>query len=159
MEVGNFTQASNDLLLAQSMDPSNAELGALAADARRRGTGQRASEHFEKAQMAEATGAHSSALASYRAALEADPRHARAAAAGARAALSAGDLAAARELAQAGIRAAPGMGAAHEASGLVLEAAGDKKEAKKAYERALELDPKLEQAKERLKKLRWGILG
>jgi Flp pilus assembly protein TadD len=48
---------------------------------------------------------------------------------------------------------------AHEALGLVLEAQGDKKEARRALEKAVELDPKLELAKERLRKLRWGILG
>jgi Flp pilus assembly protein TadD len=51
------------------------------------------------------------------------------------------------------------MGLAHEALGLVLEAQGEKKEARRVLERALELDPRLEGARERLKKLRWGILG
>jgi len=41
----------------------------------------------------------------------------------------------------------------------VLEAQGDKKEARRALEKALELDPKLETARDRLKKLRWNILG
>jgi tetratricopeptide (TPR) repeat protein len=159
MQSGNFIQAANDLLLAQSMDPSNAELGELAAEARRRSSAQRASDHFDRAQASEAMGSHAAAVASYRAALEADPRHARAAAAGARAALSAGDLTAAQELAQAGVRAAPGLGFVHESLGLVLEAVGEKKEARKELERAVELDPKLELAKERLRKMRWGILG
>lgn len=159
MQAGNYGQAANDLLLAQSIDPSNAELSALAAEARRRSGAQKATEHYDKALAAEAMGSHGAALAAFRAALEADPRHARAAAAGARAAIAAGDLTAARELAQAGVRAAPGMAAVHEALGLVLEAQGDKKEARRALEKALELDPKLEAARERLKKLRWGILG
>ncbi len=159
MQLGNYSQAANDLLLAQSIDPSNAELAALAAEAKRRSSAQKASEHFEKAVAAEAMGSYAAAVTSYRAALEADPRHARAAAAGARAALSAGDLSSARELAQAGVRAAPGMAMVHEALGLVLEAQGDKKEARRALEKALELDPKLDTARERLKKMRWGILG
>lgn len=159
MQAGNYSRAANDLLLAQSIDPSNAEISALAAEAKRRSDAQKATEHYDKALAAEAMGSHGAALAGFRAALEADPRHARAAAAGARAAIAAGDLTAARELAQAGVRAAPGMAAAHEALGLVLEARGDKKEARRALEKALELDPKLEAARERLKKLRWGILG
>lgn len=159
MESGNYGQAANDLLLAQGIDPSNSAVVALAAEAKRRSSAQRASDHYEKALAAEAMGSHASAVAGFRAALEADPRHARAAAAGARSAIAAGDLVAARDLAQAGVRAAPGVGAVHEALGLVLEAQGDKKEARRALEKALELDPKLELARERLKKLRWGILG
>ena len=46
-----------------------------------------------------------------------------------------------------------------ETLGFVLEAEGNKKEAKRALERAVELDPGLERAKERLKKLRWSFLG
>jgi curved DNA-binding protein CbpA len=159
LEAGQFAQASNDLLLAQGMEPSNPQIAALAAEARRRAGAQRATEHWEKAQAAEAMGSWASAVAEYKAAVEADPRHVRAAAAGARAALTLGDLGAARELAQAAVRAQPGAGMAHEALGLVLEAQGDKKEARRALEKAVELDPKLETAKERLRKLRWGILG
>ncbi len=159
MQLGNYAQAANDLLLAQGIDPSNAELAGLAAEAKRRAGAQRASEHYDKGLAAEAMGSHGSAVAAFRAALEADPRHGRAGVAGARAAIAAGDLAAAQELAQAGVRGSPGLAAAHEALGLVLEAQGDKKEARRALEKALELDPNLEGARERLKKLRWGILG
>jgi tetratricopeptide (TPR) repeat protein len=159
MEAGNYSQAANDLLLAQSMEPGNAEIATLAAEAKRRSTALRASEHLDKAQAAEAMGSWSTAVSEYKAAVEADPRHVRAAAAGARAAITLGDLGAARELAQAAVRAQPGAGMAHEALGLVLEAQGDKKEARRALEKAVELDPKLDLAKERLRKLRWGILG
>jgi tetratricopeptide (TPR) repeat protein len=159
MEAGSYAQAANDLLLAQSMEPSNPEIAALAAEAKRRSSVQRAGDHWEKAQAAEAMGSLSTAVAEYKAAMDADPRHFRAGAAGARAAVALGDLGAARELAQAAVRAQPGAGMAHEALGLVLEAQGDKKEARRAMEKALELDPKLETAKERLRKLRWGILG
>jgi len=159
LEEGKGKEAAADLLLAQSLDPGNAEVASLAAEARQKAIAQRAAAHFEQALAAEALGALSSAVAEYRAALEADPRHGRAAAAGARAALALHDLAAARELAEAGVRGAPGAGLVHEALGLVLEAEGDKKEARRELERALELDPKLELAKERLRKLRWGVLG
>lgn len=159
LRAGQVAQAANDLLLAQGMDPQNAELAALAAEARRRAATQRAGDAFERALAAEAMGNHGRALAAFREALEADPRHARAAAGGARAALAAGDVAAARELAEAGVRAAPSAGFAHEALGEVLEAQGARKEARRALERAVELDPKLEQARERLKRLRWSFLG
>jgi tetratricopeptide (TPR) repeat protein len=141
------------------MDPSNPDLGELANEARQRTLTLRVSELMEKAAAAEAMGANGEALAQYRAALELDPRNHRAALAGARLALSCGDLAAARELTEAGLKAAPGLGAVHETLGLVLEAEGEKKEAKRALERALELDPKLTLAKERLRRLRWSILG
>jgi tetratricopeptide (TPR) repeat protein len=47
------------------------------------------------------------------------------------------------------------------ALGLVLEAEGNKKEARRELEKALELDPRLDGAKERLRKLRLfgGLLG
>ncbi|BDG05941.1 tetratricopeptide repeat protein [Anaeromyxobacter oryzae] len=159
MAQGRFSTAANDLLLAQGLDAQSAEIAALATEAKRRASQQRASELFEKGIQADAMGSPSAALAAYREALEADPRHVRAAAGGARAALALGDAASARELAEQAVRAGPGVGSAHEALGLVLEATGDKKEARRALERAVELDPKLETARERLKKLRWSFLG
>ncbi|MFY3744201.1 tetratricopeptide repeat protein [Anaeromyxobacter sp. Red801] len=159
LQAGQVAQAANDLVLAQGMDPQNAEVAALAAEARGRAAVQRAGDAYERGLAAEAMGAPARALAAFREALEADPRHARAAAGGARAALAAGDAVAARELAEAAVRAQPSAGFAHEALGLALEAQGARKEARRALERAVELDPKLEQARERLKRLRWSFLG
>jgi len=159
MAAGKFTQAANDLLLAQGLDAHNAEIGALAAEARRRAAAQKGSEHFERGLKSEAMGSLGAALAAYREAFEADPRNVRAAAHAAKAAIALGDLAGARELAEAAVQAGAGLGIAHEALGAVLEAQGDKKEARRELERALELDPRLESAKERLKKLRWSFLG
>jgi tetratricopeptide (TPR) repeat protein len=156
---GKFQAASNDLVLAQGLDPKNAELAAIAAEARKRAAGAKASELLQRGLEAELVGRHGAALEAYREALGHDPRNLRAAALGARAALVTGDLASARALAQAAVEVAPGAGIAHEALGLVLEAEGQRKEAKRALERALELDPRLERAKERLKKLRWSFLG
>ncbi|MGB8929872.1 MAG: tetratricopeptide repeat protein, partial [Anaeromyxobacteraceae bacterium] len=65
---------------------------------------------------------------------------------------------AARHFAEAAVRCAPRSGGASEALGVALEAEGHKDEARKAFERALELDPHLEVARERLKKLK-GIMG
>jgi len=157
--AGNFTAAANDLLLAQGLDPQNAELAVLAADTKRKAGAAKASELFRKALEAEAVGNVAGALETYRAALEADPANVRAAAHAAKAAATLGDLASARTLASAAVHAGPRAGVAHEALGIVLEAEGNKKEARKALEKALELDPRLEGAKERLKKLRWSFLG
>jgi len=157
--AGNFTAAANDLLLAQGLDPQNAELAVLAADMKRKAGAAKASELFRKALEAEAVGNVAGALETYRAALEADPANVRAAAHAAKAAAALGDLASARTLASAAVHAGPRAGVAHEALGIVLEAEGNKKEARKALEKALELDPRLEGAKERLKKLRWSFLG
>ncbi len=158
-EAGRFAEAANDLLLAHGMDPRNAEVAALAADAKRKSGSAKANELFQKAAEAELLGRPSEALSLYREALEADPGHARAAAAASKASLAAGDLASARTLAAAALRAGPQLAAAHEARGLVLEAEGNRRDARKALEKALELDPRLESAKEKLKKLRWGFLG
>jgi curved DNA-binding protein CbpA len=159
MAESRFAAAANDLLLAQGLDPQNDEVAALAADAKRRAAQARAGDAYEKGIAAEAVGSRHAALAAYREALETDPRHVRAAAAGARVALALGEGDAARALAHDAVRAGPGVASAHEALGLVLEALGDRKEARRALERALELDPKLEAARERLKRLRWSFLG
>lgn len=159
LAAGRFAQAANDLLLAQGMDPNNVQIAALAAEAKRKAAQARATELYEKGLAAEALGNSSSALATFREALEADPRHVRAAAAAARAALRLGDVVGARELADVAVRSGPGVGSAHEALGLVLDAQGDRKEARRVLERAVELDPKLDAARERLKKLRWSFLG
>jgi len=156
---GRFGAAANDFLTAAGIDPASEEVKALAAEARKKAGVQKANELYERGLQASMAGSTGQALAAFREALEADPRHPRAAIQGSRAALALGDAAAARELAEAAVRAAPGMGAAHEALGLVLAATGAGKEAKKELERALELDPNLEAARERLKKLRWSFLG
>jgi len=156
---GRFSQSSNDLQLALGLDPQNREIVALAAEARKKAAAAKGAELFRKGLEAEALGNVHAALAAFREALEADPTNARAAAHGARAAAQLGDLAAARALADGALRVGPRSAVAHEALGVVLELEGDKKEARKAFERALQLDPELEGAKERLKKLRWGFLG
>lgn len=157
-EAGRFAAAANDLLLAQGMDPRNEELARLAADARRKATLTRANESFQAGLEAEVAERWPSALERYQEALAAEPGHVRAAAHGVRAAIALGDLAVARALAHAALKADPASGLAHEAIGRVLEAEGNAKEAKRELETALELDPRLEGAKERLKKLRWSFL-
>jgi tetratricopeptide (TPR) repeat protein len=159
MASGHFPQAANDFLLVASLDPENKEAAELAADCRRRGLAGKVLELIEKAQGSEAMGQWGQALAAYRSALEVDPTSLRAAILASRAALAVGDAGAAREHAEQAIRAAPRSGAAHEAMGVALEALGHKADAKKALEQAIELDGRLESARERLKKLRWSFLG
>lgn len=158
---GRFAAAANDLGIAVGLDPKNAELAALAAEARRKAGAAKANELYHKGLEAEAVGNAAAALERFREALEHDPAHVRAAAQAARAALAAGDLASARALATAAMRSGPRTGIAHEALGMVLEAEGNRREARRELERALELDPGLESAKERLRKLRLfgGLLG
>ncbi|WP_242345320.1 J domain-containing protein [Anaeromyxobacter terrae] len=156
---GRLREASNDLRLALDLDPRHPEAVRLAPEARRRAAGQRAAELVHEGATAEATGRPGAALAAYREALAVEPGNVRAAAAGARAALAAGDVAAARTLADAAVRAGPQAAIAHEALGMVLDAQGERKEARRALERALELDPGRASAKERLKGLRWSFLG
>jgi tetratricopeptide (TPR) repeat protein len=159
MAAGQFSQAANDLQLVAGLDASNREAVELAAECRRRAVAGRVQECIEKAQGAEAMGQWGQALVAYRAALELDPGSLRACILASRAALAAGDAGAARAHADQAVQAAPRNGAAHEALGVALEALGMKADAKRALERALELDARLESAKERLKKLRWSFLG
>jgi curved DNA-binding protein CbpA len=159
LQEDRFTQAANDLQLALGLDPTHAEAAGLAREARRRASAQRAAEAYDRGLQAEIVGRAGAALAAYRDALVADPTNVRAAAAAARAALQLGDVAEARGHADVAVRTGPRVGLAHEALGLVLDAEGSKREARRALEKALELDPRLETAKERLKKLRWSFLG
>ena len=156
---GRFPQAANDLLAAQALDPRNAEVAALAAEAKRRATLGKVSDLLRRASEEESRGKLAAAVELYREAVAADPSSVRAAAEAARATAEAGDAAGARALAEGALRTGPRSGIAHEALGHVLEAEGNKKEARRVFERAIELDPSLERARHRLRKLKWGILG
>jgi Tfp pilus assembly protein PilF len=76
----------------------------------------------------------------------------------ARLALDRGALETARGRAETAVREAPSLATAHEVLGEVLAVQGENAAAKKALERALELDEKLVGARERLRKLRWSFL-
>jgi len=158
-EDGSFAQAATDLQMALSLDPRNAEITSLLADARRKAAALRAADHYDHGVSAEVLGRPQKALACFKAALEADPGNLRAGAAAVRVALELGDVAEARARAETVVRANPSAAVAHEALAIVLEAEGQKKEARRELERAVDLDPRLDSAKERLKKLRWSFLG
>ena len=154
---GRFSAAANDLTLAEGLDPKNAAIAELAADVRKKAAAAKAGELVHRGLEAELVGNYAAALERYREALELDPTHVRAAAAAAKAAIATGDLGSARALATAAVKSSPRSAIAHEALGVVLAREGNKKEARKELERALELDPGLESARERLRKL--GLLG
>jgi curved DNA-binding protein CbpA len=159
LAAGQLMQAANDFQLVLGMDPDHAEARRLAAEARRKAAEARAAERFDRGIAAAAVGSWAMAVQAFREALEANPFDARPAVHGVRAALQLGDFATARQLGDAAVRASPRSGTSHEALGLALAAAGDGRAAKKFLERALELEPDLTAAKERLKKLRWSFLG
>jgi curved DNA-binding protein CbpA len=155
--AGRFGAAANELSLAEGLDPRNREIATLAAEARKKAAAVKASELFQKGLEAEVAGKFTIALERYREALDLDPTYVRAAAQAAKAVAATGDLASARALADAAVQSSPRSAVAHEALGVVLEREGDRKEARKELERAIELDPSLESARERLKRL--GLLG
>jgi tetratricopeptide (TPR) repeat protein len=157
LAAGRFGAAANELSLAEGLDPRNAEIAALAAEARKKAAAVKASDLFQKGLEAEIAGKYAIALERYREALDLDPTYVRAAAQAAKAATATGDLASARALAAAAVKSSPRSAVAHEALAVVLEREGERKEARKELERAIELDPSLESARERLKRL--GLLG
>jgi len=155
---GRFSQAANDFLTAVGLDPRHVEARTLAEQAKKRVGEDRARELYDRALAAEAVGNRSAAQAGFREAAEMDPRNPRFAVAASRMALESGQVEDARTLAEQAVRAGPRDARAHEALGAALQAEGHAKEARRALEHALQLDPALESAKGLLKKLRWSFL-
>jgi curved DNA-binding protein CbpA len=156
---GKFPQAMNDFLTASSLDASNAEARSLAQEARKRASGERARELWDRAQAAALGDRLELAQELAAGAAEADPQNPRYAVFAARLALRRGAFESARDLAAGAVRAQPSFAPAHEVLGEALAEQGDKGAARRELERALELDPTLESARERLKKMRWSFLG
>jgi curved DNA-binding protein CbpA len=159
MEAGRYGQAVNDFMTAASLDPRSTEAKDLAAEARKRVGVERAGEAYQRGLAAEAVDNAAVSLAFFLEAAAADPGEPRYPIAAARVSLAVGDKQSARQLAETAVRIAPRHGPAHEALGAALAAEGLTGEARKALVRALELDPGLEGARARLKKLRWSFLG
>lgn len=159
LEEGQPEAALGDFTTALAMDPTLAEARGLAEDARRRAAAKKGKELSDRARAAEAVGQLDTAQALADAALEASPGNALLAVHAARIAVKRGALDTALGHAEAATRTAPELGAAHEALGEVLAARGDRAEARKALQRALELDDKLEGARELLRKLRWSLFS
>jgi len=159
MAEGKFSQAANDFFTVLGLDPRHVEARALADEAKKRATAERARALYERAVESETVGNRHAAVAAAREAAETDPANPRYATFASRLALEVGDVEEARALAEQAVRAGPREGRALEALGAALQAQGHAKEARRALERALELDPALESAKALLKKLRWSFLG
>jgi curved DNA-binding protein CbpA len=159
MADGKFSQAANDFLTVLGLDPRHAEARALAEEAKKRSTAERARALYDRALESEAMGNRAAAVAAAREAAETDPGNPRFATVASRLALDSGDAGEARALAEQAVRAGPREARAFEALGAALQAQGLVKEARRALERALELDPALESAKALMKKLRWSFLG
>lgn len=159
MEEGKFSQAANDFLTVASLDPRNAEAKALGQEARKRAGQENARAALERGLAAETVNNLQAAQAAFVEAASADPDNPRYCIHAARVSLALGDQEAARLHAEAAVRAGPKHAPAHEMLGEVLLAAGMQREARKALERAVELDPNLESARARLKKTRWSLFG
>jgi curved DNA-binding protein CbpA len=159
MEESRFAQAANDFMTAAGLDPRSSEAKQLAVEAKKRANAERAKEAFDRGLAAEAVNNAPVALAFFLEAVAADPGNPKYAVQAARISLRVGDLQSARTLAETAVRIGPRHAPAHEVLGQVLSAAGLPKDAKKALEKALEIDPDLESARAQLKKLRWSFLG
>jgi tetratricopeptide (TPR) repeat protein len=157
-EEGKWAQAVADFLMVTSLDPNHAEARELAESARRRAASDKGQALYEAAQAAEAIGKHARAITILREASELDPGSPRYGTAAARIAIEAGDLEAARSLAEEAVRRAPRDPRALEALGMALHAQGDTREARRVLEQALAVEPELASAKALVKKLRWSFL-
>lgn len=157
MAAGNHAQAANDFLTVAGLDPRHPEARALADEARRHAGAGKARALYEQAVSVAAVGRPSAAIAMLRDAAEADPTDARYPLAAARIALQRGDAAEARGFAEQAVRIAPRAAQGFEVLGQALHALGDSKQARRAIERALELDPDRTAARELARKLRWSV--
>ncbi len=158
MNEERFADAARDLLTASAMDPSATDVRALAEQARRKASAGKARDLWEKARAAELQHDLDRAQMLAEAAAEAEPGEPRYGVYVARVALERGALETARQRAEAVVRSAPSLATAHEVLGEVLAVQGDPSGARRALERALELDEGLTGARERLRKLRWSFL-
>jgi curved DNA-binding protein CbpA len=159
MEESRFSQAANDFMTAAGLDARNLEAKQLAIEAKKRASGERAREAFERGLAAEAVNNVPVALAFFLESVSADPGNPKYAVQASRISLRVGDVQSARTLAETAVRVGPRHAPAHEVLGEVLLAEGLSKDGRKSLEKALEIDPGLETARAQLKKLRWSFLG
>lgn len=159
MEKGAYAQAANDFMTVVSLDPRHVEARALAMEAKKRAGVEKAVAAYERGIAAQVLGKTDEALACFLEAVEADDSNPRYLVPAARAQLRLGDRQVARQMAESAVHMAPRHAPAHEILGEVLLAQGLPREARKAFERAIELDPQLENVRAQLKKLRWSFLG
>jgi tetratricopeptide (TPR) repeat protein len=155
-QAGRHAQAASDLMTAAALDARHPEALALAGEARRRAGAEKAQELLADGLRHEAAGNDQLAYERLAGAAELAPADPRPAAAAARAALRLGRVSEAEAQAEAAVKAGPRHAPAFAALAAALLARGDKDEARRAVERALDLDPDLEEAKTVRRKLRWS---
>ena len=154
-----WADAARDLLTASALEPAAADVRTLGEQARRKAQASKAKELHVRARASEAAGDREGAQLLAEQAAEAEPGEPRHQLLVARLALARGAPETARARADAAVRAAPTMAAAHALLGEALAALGDSAAARRSLERALELDGTLEDARRALRKLRWSFLG
>jgi curved DNA-binding protein CbpA len=153
-----WRQAANLYRLALGHSPGDAALEARLAEVDGKAAALRAEDLVQKAEAASVLGDHDRALAMLEEAIGLVPKHL-----GAH--LARGSLLAARgaptdevlEAARQAVASDRKSARAWMMYGRALLKDGNKKEAKTAFTRALEINPKSEDAQEALKKLRWTI--
>jgi tetratricopeptide (TPR) repeat protein len=153
---GEFGMAYADLNLAAQVDPKNAEVQALLAEARKRHDAARAEAEMKRGAEAEAEHDLAAATAAYRSAANIDALNANAAFKAAQGMHRLGQEAKEiRPLAQRAVDLDPASADHHALLGSVLLDLGVKKLAQKHLEAALALDKDNAEAKKSLKKGHW----
>jgi curved DNA-binding protein CbpA len=155
---GDLKQAASLLQLAATFDPHNGSLASQRDAATESAKSLQLEELMSKVNAAEVMGNSELAEAHLRVAVALDAPDPRAHLALARVILRRGrDPAEALNLAQKATDRARHSAEAFTVLGLAQAAAGDKKAAKAAFQRAVDLDPTADEAKEGLKNLRWSL--
>jgi curved DNA-binding protein CbpA len=149
-------RALADLHLALQIEPQNAELQKLQAEARRKHDTSRSAQEFQKGTEAEAMGDFANAASRYHLAAELDPSNPLAAYKAAwLMRLHGGDAKEIRTLAQRAVDLDGKNADARVLLGTLLAEADMKKLARKQFEEALQVNPEHLEAKKQLKKTRW----
>jgi curved DNA-binding protein CbpA len=149
-------RALADLHLALQLEPQNAELQKLQAQARRNHDVSRSAQEIQKGSEAEALGDFANAASRYRLAADLDPSNAQVAYKAAHLMrLHGGDAKDIRTLVQRAVDLDAKSADARVLLGTILAEADLKKLARKQFEEALQINPEHVEAKKQLKKTRW----
>lgn len=152
---GEPSLAFNDLSLASRLDERNAEVKALLIEVRKKHDHARAEAEFKKGKELLESGDNKAALAAFRASLAVDGANPQANYYAARLTVAGnGDLKEASSFAQRAVDGDQRNAPYRELYAKILESAGMKAMARKAYEELLKIDPENAEAKKQLKR-RW----
>ncbi|MEN9799965.1 MAG: hypothetical protein RL653_3662 [Pseudomonadota bacterium] len=142
LQEGRAAVALTELQIAAQVDPSNPELKKLETDARALQERQRAKAEITRAEAAEKAGDLPTALAAWKSASQADPKHARSAFRAAALSVQLNeDPRTSRALAQKAVDLNPRDAEAHLVLGKALKAGGSEVLADKAFAEVLKLRP------------------